>query len=134
MLRGDSELVESCCKTILKQRAVECSRPADIGDLTKLVVEELKLVAADTSDEVKGAEVIRLILRNLTAIVHNLAQLRGLYGTGHGRDGKHRGLQPRHARLAVGAAVAFIDFVAETHRERGDCLIGGPGSNGSPQS
>lgn len=48
----------------------------------------------------------------------NLTQLRGLYGTGHGKDGQHRGLQPRHARLAVAAAVAFIDFVSETHRYR----------------
>ncbi|WP_241693238.1 abortive infection family protein [Pseudomonas syringae] len=38
--------------------------------------------------------------------------------TGHGKDGQHRGLQPRHARLAVAAAVAFIDFVSETHRYR----------------
>ncbi|WP_341521439.1 abortive infection family protein [Pseudomonas sp. G.S.17] len=41
-----------------------------------------------------------------------------MYGTGHGKDGQHRGLQPRHARLAVAAAVAFIDFVSETHRYR----------------
>ncbi len=34
------------------------------------------------------------------------------------RDGQHKGLQPRHARLAVGAAVSFIDFVTETYRER----------------
>lgn len=28
------------------------------------------------------------------------------------------GLQPRHARLAVASAVAFVDFVTETYRER----------------
>lgn len=50
--------------------------------------------------------------------VHNLAQLRGLYDTGHGRDGKLRGLQPRHARLAVASAVAFIDFISDTYRNR----------------
>lgn len=33
-------------------------------------------------------------------------------------DGQHRGLQPRHARLAVASAVAFIDFVAETYAQR----------------
>lgn len=66
----------------------------------------------------KGADNIRLILRNLTQLTNNLAQLRGLYGTGHGRDGQHRGLQPRHARLAVASAVAFIDFVAETYAQR----------------
>ncbi|WP_383698312.1 abortive infection family protein, partial [Streptomyces sp. NPDC057494] len=46
------------------------------------------------------------------------ANLRSLYGTGHGKDGKHRGLQPRHARLAVASAVAFVDFVTETYRDR----------------
>ncbi|MDE2580139.1 MAG: abortive infection family protein [Rhodospirillales bacterium] len=45
-------------------------------------------------------------------------QSRRLYGSGHGRDGKHRGLGPRHARLAVATAVAFIDFVTEAYHER----------------
>ncbi|MFD0726298.1 abortive infection family protein [Lysobacter brunescens] len=112
------ELVETCCKTILTKRGVEYGRSADLGDLTKLVVKELKLVPENIPDEAKGADNIKLILRNLTSITHNLAQLRGLYGTGHGRDGQHRGLQPRHARLAVASAVAFIDFVAETYQER----------------
>jgi hypothetical protein len=113
------ELVETCCKTILGKLGVEYGRSADVGDLTKLVVKGLNLVPEGISDEAKGADNIRLILRNLTSITHNLAQLRGLYGTGHGRDGGHRGLQPRHARLAVASAVAFIDFIAETYRARG---------------
>jgi len=112
------DLVESCCKTILARRKVEFSRGADLGDLAKLLTRELQLVPEDVSDAAKGADSIRLILRNLTSISHNLAALRGLYGSGHGRDGKHRGLTPRHARLAVAAAVAFIDFVSETYRQR----------------
>lgn len=112
------ELVESCCKTILTKRRVEFSRSADLGSLTKLLVKELQLVPEGVSDQAKGVDNIRLILRNLTQLTHNLAQLRGLYGTGHGRDGQHRGLQPRHARLAVASAVAFIDFVADTYRHR----------------
>lgn len=112
------DLAESCCKTILTKRAVEFTKSADLNDLTKFLVKELQLVPDGISDQVKGAENIRLILRNLTQLTNNLAQLRGLYGTGHGRDGKHRGLQPRHARLAVAAAIAFIDFVADTYRYR----------------
>lgn len=112
------DLVESCCKTILAERGVTFARGADLNDLTKLLVKEIHLVPEGVSDEVRGAENIRLILRNLTQLTNNLAQLRGLYGSGHGRDGNHRGLQPRHARLAVASAVAFIDFVADTHRHR----------------
>lgn len=112
------ELVESCCKTILTKRGVQFTKSDDIGDLTKKLTKELQLVPEGITDEAKGAENIRQILRNLTQIANNLAQLRGLYGTGHGRDGSHRGLQPRHARLAASAAVAFIDFVADTYRSR----------------
>lgn len=110
------ELVEACCKTILVKRDIVINKTDDIGDLTKKLSKELNLVPEGVTDEIKGADNIRLILRNLTQLTSNLAQLRGLYGTGHGRDGKYRGLQPRHARLAVASAIAFIDFVSETYR------------------
>ena len=113
------ELVESCCKTLLSKLGVKYSRSADLPTLTKLLASELGLVPENITDTAKGAKTIRLILRNLVAQTQYLAELRGLYGSGHGRDGNHRGLQPRHARLAVGSAVAFIDFVTETYRQRG---------------
>lgn len=112
------ELVETCCKTILAKRGIEVSKNDDLPKLTKALAKELKLVPEGISDEAKGATAIRLILQNLSVLTQHIAELRGLYGSGHGRDGKHRGLEPRHARLAVGAAVAFIDFVTETYRER----------------
>jgi AbiJ N-terminal domain 3/Abortive infection C-terminus len=112
------ELVETCCKTILSKRGAAFSRTADLPELTKLLAKELKLVPEGISDEAKGSITIRLILRNLAALTQYIAELRGLYGSGHGRDGKYRGLEPRHARLAVGAAVAFIDFVTETYHQR----------------
>ncbi|MBP0624815.1 abortive infection family protein [Cupriavidus sp. LEh25] len=115
------ELVETCCKTILTKRGVGFTKSEDLGDLTKKIAKELQLVPEGINDEAKGAENIRLILRNLTQLTNNLAQLRGLYGTGHGRDGQYRGLQPRHARLAVASAVAFIDFITDTYRHREAC-------------
>jgi len=112
------ELVETCCKTILTKRGVTFTKSEDLGELTKKLTKDLRLVPEGISEEAKGAENIKLVLRNLMQLTNNLAQLRGLYGTGHGRDGGHRGLQPRHARLAVASAVAFIDFVSETYRQR----------------
>ncbi|NKK59258.1 hypothetical protein GFM44_25555 [Rhizobium leguminosarum bv. viciae] len=112
------ELVETCCKSILSKRGVSVARNDDLPKLTKALARELKLVPEGISDEAKGATTIRLILQNLSVMTQHLAELRGLYGSGHGRDGKHRGLEPRHARLAVGAAVAFIDFVTETYHQR----------------
>ncbi len=112
------DLIETCCKSILTKRGVELPASIDLPKLTKLLTKELKLVPEGISDEAKGAESIRLILRNLSVLTQYIAELRGLYGSGHGRNGKHRGLEPRHARLAVGAAIAFIDFVTETYHQR----------------
>lgn len=111
------DLVESCCKSILEKCSVDVPKKADLPKLTKLVAQRLKLVPEGITDEAKGAETIRLILRNLSALTQYLTEIRGLYGSGHGRDGKHRGLEPRHARLAVGAAVTFIDFVTATYQK-----------------
>ena len=114
------ELVETCCKTILSKRGIKVPNDIKMPELTKLLTKELKLVPEGISEEAKGSEKIKLILHNLSSLTKYLSELRGLYGSGHGRDGKHRGLEPRHARLAVGAAVTFIDFVTETHKHRGD--------------
>ena len=112
------ELVESCCKKVLTKRSGAYASGADLPPLTKLVANELGLVPERFTDAAKGAETIRLISRNLAVLTQYLSELRGLYGSGHGRDGRHRGLQPRHAQLAVGAAVSFIDCVTETFPER----------------
>ena len=53
-----------------------------------------------------------------TTIVSGLAEIRNLYGTGHGKHGKHRGLSARHAKLAAGAAGTLAVFLFETHQNR----------------
>ena len=97
-----------CPPTARSSRASTHRDPALAIAKTK-VAKEPQLVPEGITDETKGAENIRLILRNLTQLTNNRAQLRGLYGTAHGRDGQHRGLQLRHSRLAVASAVAFKD-------------------------
>ena len=111
------ELVESCFKTILADREIEYGSGDDMLDLGKKVFKALKLVRDDVSQAAKGAETIKRVLSNLSTIVQGIAELRGLYGTGHGKDGKARGLQPRHARLVVGAASLLVTFVFQTHLE-----------------
>lgn len=112
------ELVESCCKTILTKRGKPPGKADDLTKITKSLVRELKLVPDGIPDGAKGAKTIKVLLSNFSTITQGLAELRGLYGSGYGRDGDHRGLEPRHARLAVAAAVAFIDFATETYHRR----------------
>jgi len=112
------ELVETCCKTLLGKLGEDVPKNADFPELVKKAVKALKLTRDDIPDSAKGADIVRTILSNLTAITKGMNELRNLYGTGHGRDGRHRGLEPRHARLAVTAAAAFVVFISDTYRER----------------
>ncbi|MEO6863875.1 MAG: abortive infection family protein [Gemmatimonadaceae bacterium] len=80
--------------------------------------EALKLLPSDIPEEAKDAEAMKRLLGSLGAVAQGLAELRNLYGTGHGRSGKRRGIEPRHARLASGAAAALVTFLLETHWER----------------
>jgi hypothetical protein len=111
------ELIETCCKTILAERGKPVSGTPDLSTLTKKTLKELKLVPEGIPDAARGADVIKRLLSNLGTIGNGLAELRGLYGTGHGKHGTATGLGARHAMLAVGAAATLTIFLFETHME-----------------
>lgn len=111
------ELIETCCKTILAERGKPVIGKPGIPVLTKETLKELKLVPDEIPDSARGSEVIKRLLSNLGTIGNGLAELRGLYGTGHGQHGKTVGLSSRHAKLAVGAAATLVTFLFETHLE-----------------
>lgn len=111
------ELIETCCKTILSERGQEISGTSDIPTLTKTTLKELNLVPEGVPNAARGADVIKRLLSNLSTIGQGLAELRGLYGTGHGQHGSTTGLTTRHAKLAVGAASTLAVFLFETHEQ-----------------
>jgi hypothetical protein len=55
---------------------------------------------------------------NLATITQGVNELRNHYGTGYGKVAGTKGLLPRHARLAVGAASTLAVFLVETDNER----------------
>lgn len=112
------ELVETTCKTILTERGVAYDAGWDLSELVKHTRRELQLLPEDIPEEKRASDIMRRILSNFAALTQGLGELRNLYGTGHGPEGRARGLQPRHARLAVGAAAALATFLFETHQQR----------------
>jgi hypothetical protein len=112
------ELIETICKAILDARGAPYDPAWEVSQLVKATVKVLKLAPDDVPASAKGANAIRVLLSNLAAIAGRLAELRNLYGTGHGKAPSAQGLKPRHARLAVGAAVTLVSFLFETHQER----------------
>jgi len=112
------ELVETCCKTILQERGIQFDDKWDLAKLVKATYKELKLTPDDIPDAAKAAGTIRRLLSNLATVTQGLAELRNLYGTGHGKSATSKGLTSRHAKLAAGAATALAVFLFETHEAR----------------
>lgn len=108
------ELVEATCKAILTEIGVPVPDKADIPELVHQVLEHLDLIAKNVPDEKKGSKSIKRVLGSLAQVVQGVAELRNLYGSGHGRRPGERGLSARHARLCAGAASTLATFLMET--------------------
>jgi hypothetical protein len=108
------ELVEATCKAILEDVGATVPDKADLPELVHQVFDRLDLVAKNVPAEKKGAAAIRKVLGSLSQVVQGVAELRNLYGSGHGRRPGERGLAARHARLCAGAASTLATFLMET--------------------
>lgn len=109
------ELVETCCKSILDECNISFSNKDNLPKLVKLTVKQLELTPDDIPNQAKASDTIKCLLSNLAVITKGIAELRNHYGTGHGRLNSSKGLQSRHAKLAVGAASTLAVFLVETH-------------------
>lgn len=114
------ELIESCCKTILEERKIPLPPNDTLGHLTKQVMKLLKVMPNDIDDAIPAAKAMKQILGNLSAISEGMATLRNSYGSGHGRAASYKGLEERHAKLAVGSSITLVEFLWCTHERTKD--------------
>jgi hypothetical protein len=105
-------LVEAACKSALEELGEKFDDRDDLPALYRKTAVALRVDA--TQHEV----VYRQILQGLMSSVQGLAELRNKLGDAHGsRRGSARA-QPRHARMAAGAAMTVATFLIETLSER----------------
>ena len=112
------ELIESCCSTILKERNESIGKDWKIQQLVKATMEVLKITPKNIPDDIPESETMKALLGNLAVIAQNIATLRNKYGSGHGKSADYKGLEERHAKLAIGSAVTLVDFLWTSHRIR----------------
>ena len=109
------ELIESCCRTILDQRKDSWDKNWALHELTGKTMETLGIRGKD----VQGTEDIdistKALLSNLAQISQRVAEIRNIACSGHGRPESFKPVEHRYARLAVGASIAFVRFLWETH-------------------
>lgn len=109
------ELLESVLKAVLRIEGQESNE--NIQVLLRRAQNELDLHPRGIRAAIPGRDTIRRTLSNLGQIVVGVAEVRNLYGTGHGRHHSQE-LEIAHARLVVNAAITIGTFLIEVAHER----------------
>lgn len=109
------ELIESTAKAVLQEVGQVVDDKDDLPILVGKAQDALGLHPKSAGTGPDSTEAVRRILGGMITVASGLAELRNRgYGTGHGPAGKRVGLRPRHARLAVNAAVTWCSLVLDT--------------------
>jgi hypothetical protein len=109
------EFIETVCRTILKERGIDLPKDDDLPALVKLTVKSVPVVPDGIEDKAKWDGTIIRLVNNLSSSGQSLAELRNAFGTGHGKDAAHKGLETYHARLIVHVATTVGVFLYEAH-------------------
>jgi len=107
-------LIEATIKHVLEELGEPYDERANLPALTRQVQMSLKVHPDTIAPTVKGRDTIVRILGSLSQVSVGVAELRNEYGIDHGRTRSSRGLGPRHAGLAFGAAQTLCRFLLET--------------------
>lgn len=105
------EFLETLCKTILRNLGQTKISTDDFPALVRQTTKQLTIIPSGLANSEAIKKTITILINNLASIGHHLAELRNPYGTGHGKDANHIGLEIHHARLAVGVATALGVFL-----------------------
>ena len=112
------ELIESCCKTILEKEGVCVNSKWDVGNLVDETMKLLEITPKHIPDTAKEANAIKAILGSLKGIASQIAIIRNAYGSGHGKSASYKGLQERHAKLAIGSSVTLVNFLWDSFERK----------------
>ena len=87
------------------------SKDKDGKKVQNNTLENLNLLPSNVQSTDRGADAIR-------AIPTKLAEIRNPFGSGHGKSASFQGLEIRHAKLAVGSSVTFVDFIWSSYESQ----------------
>ena len=111
-------LVESACRTILKERSIAISSDDDLPKLFKAVTRSLPFLPVEASAEAEVGKSLRQTLGGLHTAMQGICELRNRCGfASHGSDGPRPKMEPAQAMLAAGAAGALVCFLHRVHRQ-----------------
>tara|TARA_R110000744_G_scaffold379238_1_gene496820 strand:- start:237 stop:1115 length:879 start_codon:yes stop_codon:yes gene_type:complete len=116
------ELLETTCKSILRQKGIEINTNWTLPQLLKATTNSLDFEPKEASDPEKAEKAIKQILGGISSIVQGVGELRNGYGTGHGKDADFKGLEIKYAKLLVGVVSEIAILYLATNGETAELV------------
>ena len=115
-------MVESTCRTILKERKIDFSQIDDLPKLFRKVRQHLPLLPPKASQAVEVRKSLTQTLDGLRTAVQGICELRNRCGfASHGYGGPQPQMGPAQAFLAAEAADTIVGFLYRIHQQ--DLLV-----------
>lgn len=105
------ELIETTCKSILKQRGDAFDHNSTLSQLLSTTVKCMTFSPPNIDNPSQADRSIKKILGGISSIVQGVSELRNGYGTGHGKDSNFIGLGKNYAKLLVGVVSDLVIFL-----------------------
>lgn len=109
------ELIESCCKGICEEWNKAYDKDWGLSRLVNETMMVLQIHPKILPKDKPAMNIVKSILGSLQNISGNMAELRNQYGSGHGKSPNYKGLEERHAKLAVGSSLTLINYLWDSH-------------------
>lgn len=112
------ELVETICQFILREIGSNARGRMKLSKLVEKTIEALGMGSEKHQAASPEDTTVQDLLGNLINITDSISTLRNEHGDGHGKNADYVGLQPRYARLALGATSTLVGFLWDTFSMR----------------
>lgn len=110
-------LIETTCKTVLRERNVEPTSADNVQDLFRQTLQHLDFLPDSHRDRPQVRDGLKKTINGLKTVVQGLAEIRNDEGfASHGPDAFAPSLDALHALMAARATDAIVHFLVGCHR------------------
>ena len=110
-------LIETACKTIIKDRGHEYNANADLPQLIRSTMDLVCIIpdAVDNSNEAKKS--LRKTVNGIMTSIQGICELRRLFGeASHGRDAYFMQIESDHALMVARSADIIVNYLFRMHK------------------
>lgn len=111
------ELLETMCKSILKQKGIEYVSDWSVSKLINITTKNLDFIPKNAEDPEKAKKSIIQILSGISTTIQGLSELRNAYGSGHGKEADFKPLETVYAKLYVSLVSDLVIFYLSINGE-----------------